>query len=1623
MVVSLVVFLHAVIVVVQFLAISATVKLIRITQQWTWLAIGAGVGLATIRTIHPMYKYFAGIGQLPSIERTLISLTITVLLFISLYYAVPKFRELLTQASSSKENLRRLRTLMGNLPGIAYRCSNDRNWTMEFISDGCVELTGYTSSHLVNNTRLSFADLIHKDDKDRVWREVQAAVDEGRKFQLTYRIHTASGEERWVWEQGCGVCSNGGSTPDSLEGFITDITERKRAELEQAESEARFRQITENLRDVFWLTDWAERKVVYVSPAYKDVWGRDCQSLYDEPKSWRDVLHPEDRDRVVEAFEHSCPEKPFDIEYRIIRGDGIVRWIHDRAIPIMRSDGTIYRMAGFSEDITARKEAEVLIRENEMRLRLMVEQMPAILWTVDENLRINSSMGAGLNGLGLKPNELTGQTLTEFFGTDDEEFLPLAMHRRALAGECVAYDIEWAGRNYKVVLEPRRAAGGRVEGAIGAALDVTDQVKVTKLLSESELRFHGAFVHAPIGIALVGTNGRFLKVNHRLCEMVGYSEAELIELTFQQITHVDDLRSGMEALTKFMQGNRDVYRVEKRYVHKDGQAVWIDLSVSPVRDTEGRVQYFVSQIQNVTDRKNAERELKKSEQRFRSAFDNAPIGEALIDRDNHILKVNRRLCEMLGYEERELLEKSFDSIAHPEDVEQCRRVFDSFRAGETRYVELKKRYLHRNSSIVWTEVTGSAVSADDGQPLYFVVQIKDITQQVAAEEAKREIDELFRGSFENAPIGITINSADGSIVRANPRVCEMLGYSEAELKLLSFQQITHPDDLPTDVAAYAEFMRDERNHFFFEKRYMHKRGHPVWIHLSVSAVRDENRVLQYFVTQIQDITERKRAEDELRQSEEKYRTLTEAAKDSIFVIDGEDRIVFVNGFGASQFAMSPEQMIGKRRAELFPPSIAARQEKNIRRVFETGELVKADEQTPFPGGDRWLHTQLAPLHDAKGHVQAVMGIARDITDRRLAEEALKRSEEFNRRIIEAIPGGVVHVSRDGRIVNSNAEGARLMGMGIDQLTEKSLTDFGPTTIWEDGSPCPPEEYPESKAIQTGESQSAVTIGVRRPDGDICWAIYRAVPTRDPLSGEVTGAVVTFLDITERKQAEELRLQRDMAEASNRAKNAFLANVSHEIRTPLMSILGAAETLRGRQRTIDSRVDYVDMILRNGSHLLALMNDLLDWASIEAGKLEVHPLECSFTELLADVQAVIGPLHAKPGITLSFEYTTSVPVRIWTDPIRLKQAVINLVSNALKYTDQGMVTVTISVEETKSQPWASFAVEDTGTGIKDGDLERIFQAFSRADLRPHQVKSGAGLGLPLTETIARALGGSLEVQSEWGQGSIFTLVVPCGEVKNQEWTTLSGTVIPSKGQVLSSLPWPTHSPHGSILLAEDDPDVRLLVVGSLMRAGAEVVAVDNGRDAVELATQREFDLILMDVRMPIMTGMEAVAEMRSRGIIAPIIAMTASTAQTELEMLMRSGFDDLWPKPISMERLVESAMVYLPEALLAGEPKSAPIHDVSNSLDDMRMLQVIDEFKRTLPARLQRIEDAVSSNDQSETREALHQLTGTAGTMGMEELSDEAARLLNMIRVDGMPVGTNDLARIREIVSGLLVETA
>lgn len=377
-------------------------------------------------------------------------------------------------------------------------------------------------------------------------------------------------------------------------------------------------------------------------------------------------------------------------------------------------------------------------------------------------------------------------------------------------------------------------------------------------LRESEEKFRSSFDYAPIGMALVNLEGKFLQVNNALCSLLGYPEIDLLNLTFQKITHPDDLDLDLSYQGQLLKEEINFYQMEKRYITKSSGIIWVLLSVSMVHDAKGKPLYFIKQVQDITHQKKIADSLRESEERFRNSFDYAAIGMALVSPDGYFMKINQSFCKLTGYSEEELKNKTFREITHPDDIDADMKNARKLLAGKIKNYQIEKRYITKSGGYIRVRLSVSMVHDAQGGPLYTIKQVQDITTETKIEESLRESEQKFRNSFDYAPIGMAMVSTNGSWLQVNKALCDILGYTEKELSQKTFQEITHPEDLEADLENHRRLIKGESNFFQMEKKYFHKNGSIIWILLSVTLVRDPKGIPLYFIKQVLDISVRKK---------------------------------------------------------------------------------------------------------------------------------------------------------------------------------------------------------------------------------------------------------------------------------------------------------------------------------------------------------------------------------------------------------------------------------------------------------------------------------------------------------------------------------------------------------------------------------------------------------------------------------------------------------------------------------------------------------------------------------------------------------------------------------------------
>jgi PAS domain S-box-containing protein len=641
--------------------------------------------------------------------------------------------------------------------------------------------------------------------------------------------------------------------------------------------------------------------------------------------------------------------------------------------------------------------------------------------------------------------------------------------------------------------------------------------------------------------------------------------------------------------------------------------------------------------------------------------------------------------------------------------------------------------------------------------------------------------------------------------------------------------------------------------------------------------------------------------------------------------------------------------------------------------------------------------------------EAVTALEAAVGEHRRTEEVLRESQAHLADFFDNAPVGLQWIGPDGAILRANRAELALLGYAPDEYVGRPLRDF----------------YVDQPVIDEllarlarNEALVACEARLRCKDGSIRHVLVDANVLRR--EGQIVHARCFTRDVTEQhranellaagraraeEQARELARQtieleraRNEALAAARAKSAFLANMSHEIRTPITAILGYAELLSDSRPSPPLRQEYVETIRRNGEHLLGLINDILDLSKLEAGKMTVETLVCSPVHLVREVEAMLGGRAAGKGLRFDFAVGPDVPHAVQSDPRRIRQVLVNLVGNAIKFTETGGVRLTVVREEggTPGRVRLRFGVSDTGIGMTAEEQARIFAPFAQADASTTRRFGGTGLGLAISRRLADALGGTLAVESAPGMGSAFALVLDVEPAPDGVAPVVESSA-PADG-------FGERAPRlrARILLAEDAPDSQRLLAFFLRKAGAEVEVVANGRLACDrvlgaLDDDRPFDLILMDMHMPVMDGYAATAELRGHGVRTPVIALTAHSMDGDRDRCLEAGCTDYLAKPIDRVQLLRRLREHLDAVR---EPPSPPrlvpsVRVVGNGDPEMR--ELVSTFVSGLARRADAIESSLAERDLDRLAMLAHQLKGTARAYGFPQLTDEAATLEATVR--------------------------
>ncbi len=974
----------------------------------------------------------------------------------------------------------------------------------------------------------------------------------------------------------------------------------------------------------------------------------------------------------------------------------------------------------------------------------------------------------------------------------------------------------------------------------------------------------------------------------------------------------------------------------------------------------------------------------------------------------------------------------------------------------------------RRAEVVMDDEIGELAQAFNGMTERLTETMRGLEDKVAeltaTQEKLRESEEKYRLLAENSADVIWTVNAQLRMVYCSPSMERLTGYSPAEVRDRSIGFLLSPGAWKLIQAAHARRMREEKTGRLagrpriLEIETLRKDGGEVWIECLITPLVDDQGALTGYMGVSRDITKRRRAEEALRKSEERFRAIADYTYDweSWFGADG--RLMWVNpavtrvtGYSVEECLNMPDYplpMVHPADREMTASYLRFAAEGGTGNDREFGVVRKN-------GGVRQVAMSWQPIFDASGASLGVRASIRDVTESKRAEKALRESETKYRMLHEQASEGIMLMDAGERILDANPRALELLGYPACELRNLRYHELL--------SPDDVEAAPvRMQSVLAGETVRIERM-LRKKDGG-----YLPVDVSARLIGDDLVQLM-FRDMAERKRIEEeLRASRDMAEEANRAKGEFVARVSHELRNPLSGIIGMTELVLKTAREGDQR-EYLGMIRDAALSLLTIINDLLDFSKMEAGKLDLRPVGFDLHETLSRIMKSFAVRADAKGVSLNLRIAASVPALVMGDPIRLTQVVRNFLDNAVKFTDQGSVSLDVKrVERPGEEIKLLFHVRDTGTGIAGEDLPRLFQSFSQVGHSYQKHSQGTGLGLSICKQLVEMMGGAVWVESKTGKGTTFyftAVFAPAPQVQAADSAlaageaeeaggpdTGAGTARPSGAADPANQAGPAvrdglrRKPRTlKVLLAEDNLVNRTFLSHFIADAGHDVITAVNGLDVLEKLEKERFDVVVMDVQMPEMDGVEASRRIRasSPDILdpnTPIIALTAYAMKEDRERFLQAGMNACVSKPVDMETLFleirkaagETAPAGRtgPESATRAESAAEPGEEPENILDEAALARrfkgreallatLVGDFLASVEESLTRIGRAMARENLEETAALAHSLVNAAIPIGSRLMAARGRDLEHAARNYGVKGAQAALDRLLPVARAVL----
>ena len=979
-----------------------------------------------------------------------------------------------------------------------------------------------------------------------------------------------------------------------------------------------------------------------------------------------------------------------------------------------------------------------------------------------------------------------------------------------------------------------------------------------------------------------------------------------------------------------------------------------------------------------------------------------------VDTDWRFTYLNRRWEELTGYKVEELLGQTpFDQLVDPVkfDLREDKQAIEAGNAVDAVHV---LEVATRDGRVRQIAIGLKPQFDSDGAFAGAIGTGTDVTENIARTHELAASEMRFRKLAEAAPVGIFQADASGRVTYINSAWLNRFGLSRDDLLGDRWKSVLATGEEYEDDPAFTGFHApgDVRRRTI---RFKDGNGGDLWCETVNSAEFDAEGNISGYVGVLHDITEQRLATDRLKASEKRFQTLADMAPAGIFRTAPDGSCTYVNESWKAQTGLADGEWEGTGWARALHP-------EDAQRAFEKWTATVAREESGSDefrwlrpdGSIVWIHVIYGPEYDDAGHMSGFIGVVSDITDRKLAQDKLAEREEQLALLADNATDAVLKLDLNGVCTYASPSAQQIFRVDPQLLVGNLLI----TGFHDDDRGRVQGEF---QSLANGDAERLRTAFRSRSliDDDVYqWLEANCGLVRDPKTGEPREIIASLRNIDETKRLEIALLEaKEKAEAAADAKSVFLANMSHEIRTPMNGVIGFTELALSGELEEGQRQN-LEMIADSGRAMLRLLNDLLDFAKIEAGQMTIASEPTNIRRKLSNAMRIMEPVASQKGLELATHIAANVPEWFLSDRMRVRQILLNLVGNALKFTETGRVAVDVEFDETNRN--LIIEVSDTGIGIAPELIDAVFEKFTQADSSIARRFGGTGLGLPICTQLAALLGGSLTVRSEVGVGSTFTLILPgiaCEPPMDAELQTFAA----APQAPVRSL---------RVLVAEDNYINQQLTLAMLEKAGYAAEIAEDGQIAIEMIRERHgtpeaFDLVLMDMQMPNLDGLGATRKIRAAGLgpdTLPIVALTANAYQEDVEACLAAGMQAHLTKPLRLRELENALLTYGRAAGTDAQHHAGNDSEVMDEVDPHLQKLFMERKEKALSLISRSLAQGdLQGSTLEELASELHQIAGVAAFFGEEQLGEETRQLERDIRSDTDDL-LNLLARARNLLA-------